>query len=633
MCETLKRSPERVLNSLMKQSKVSGYKFERLYRILFNEEMFYAAYQRIHAKAGNMTKGSDGKTADQMSIPRIERLIAQLKDESYQPHPSRRTYIPKKNGKKRPLGIPSFDDKLVQQVIKMILEAIYEGSFEPTSHGFRPRRSCQTALMGIQKTFTGTKWFIEGDIKGFFDNIDHEVMVNVLKERIADERFIRLIRKFLNAGYIEDWKFNKTYSGTPQGGIISPILANIYLDKFDKYMSEYIRNFYMGGRRRKHPQTSRLNDRKYTLSLKLKTLSDETAKAKIVDEIKSIGKQQLMYPHCDPMDRSVKRLQYVRYADDFLIGVIGSKAECVRIKEDIAQYMSNVLKLELSAEKTLITNAKKPAKFLGYDIYIHKSNETKRNKLGQLVRTFNNKIILHVTTETMKNKLMEYGAVKFDYSTGKELWKPKAREYLMNDSLVDIMTRYNAEIRGLYNYYAIANNSSSLNAFSYIMEYSMYRTFAGKLQSSARKVIAKYYKNKVFAVPYTTSKGETKLCVFYNGGFKRQEKADVKYRDELTQVYTRTEPTLIGRLKAGKCELCGADTNEAVMFQIRTLKELKGTTDWERKMLKKRRKTLVLCPDCNGKAHHRYTGIIDGEPDTSRGVSPVLGGVWANLPQ
>ncbi|GHU88854.1 maturase [Bacteroidia bacterium] len=587
----------------MKQSKVSGYKFERLYRILFNEEMFYVAYQRIYAKAGNMTKGSDGKTADQMSILRIEHLIEKLRDESYQPHPSRRTYIPKKNGKKRPLGIPSFDDKLVQQVIKMILEAIYEESFEPTSHGFRPRKSCQTALIGIQRTFTGTKWFIEGDIKGFFDNISHEVLINALKERIADERFIRLIRKFLNAGYVEDWTYNKTYSGTPQGGIISPILANIYLDKFDKYMSEYIQNFNTGGRRRKHPQTSRLNDKKYKLALKLKTLNDENAKAKIADEIRSISKQQLMYPHSDHMDASIKRLKYIRYADDFLIGLIGSKADCAQIKEDIANYMSNTLKLELSAEKTLITNAQRPAKFLGYDIYIHNSNVTKRNKLGYLVRTFNNKIILHVTTETMRNKLMEYGAVKFDCRTGKEIWKSKAREYLMNDSLLDIITRYNAEIRGLYNYYAIANNSSSLNTFSSVMEYSMYKTYAGKLQCSVSKAIDKFYKNKKFAIPYTTSKGEPKLRIFYNGGFKRQEKADVLYQDNLPQIYTRTEPTLIQRLKACKCELCGATTNETVMLQVRTLKELKGTSDWENKMLKKHRKTLVLCKDCNDKAH------------------------------
>ena len=224
------RNSENVLNILSEHSNVSGYKFERLYRILFNEQIFYAAYQRIYAKQGNMTSGMDGKTIDQMSVLRIDNLIVSLRDESYKPHPARRVYIPKKNGNKRPLGIPSFEDKLVQEVVRMILGAIYEGYFEYSSHGFRPNKSCHTALTHIQKTFSGTKWFIEGDIKGFFDNINHEVLINALRERIADERFIRLIRKFLNAGYVEDWKFHKTYSGTPQGGLISPILANIYLD-------------------------------------------------------------------------------------------------------------------------------------------------------------------------------------------------------------------------------------------------------------------------------------------------------------------------------------------------------------------------------------------------------------------
>lgn len=213
------RNPEVILNTLSSHSKVEDYKYERIYRILFNEELFMLAYEKIKSKPGNMTPGTDGKTIDGMTLKRITTLIDSLKDESYQPQPAKRVYIPKKNGKKRPLGIPSFEDKLVQEATRMILEAIYEGHFEDTSHGFRPFKSCHTALTCIQHTFTGVKWFVEGDIKGFFDNIDHSMLIGILRKRIADERFLRLVWKFLKAGYIEDWKYNNTFSGTPQGGL------------------------------------------------------------------------------------------------------------------------------------------------------------------------------------------------------------------------------------------------------------------------------------------------------------------------------------------------------------------------------------------------------------------------------
>ncbi|MCR4719017.1 MAG: group II intron reverse transcriptase/maturase, partial [Firmicutes bacterium] len=174
------RNPVNVLNSLSQHSNNEQYRYQRLYRLLYNKEMYSVAYQKIYAKEGNMTKGSDDRTIDGMSLERIEKLINSLKDESYQPAPARREYIPKKNGKMRPLGIPSFEDKLLQEVVRMVLEAIYEGYFEPTSHGFRPKCSCHTALTCIQKYYTGSSWFIEGDIKSFFDEIDHNVMIDTL---------------------------------------------------------------------------------------------------------------------------------------------------------------------------------------------------------------------------------------------------------------------------------------------------------------------------------------------------------------------------------------------------------------------------------------------------------------------
>jgi group II intron reverse transcriptase/maturase len=565
--------------------------------------MFYVAWQNIYAKPGNMTKGTDGKTADRMSITRIERLIETLKDETYQPNPARRVYIPKKNGKKRTLGIPSFDDKLVQEVIRMILEAIYEGYFEYSSHGFRPDKSCHTALTHIQNSFSGTKWFIEEDIKGFFDNINHEILINTLKERIADDRFIRLIRKFLNAGYIEDWKFHNTYSGAPQGGIVSPILANIYLDKFDKHMSEYAQTFNKGEKRHRSTEARRFEKKKRCLKQKLETEKDESSRKELIKAIREVEKERTKYPHGDEMDTNWRRMKYVRYADDFLIGVIGSKTECVQIKADIAQYMSNRLKLELSGEKTLITNAKKPAKFLGYDIFVRKSNDTKRDKFGNPVRMFNNKIVLYVTTEVMKKKLMEYDAVEFDYSTGKEVWKPKARSYMKNNEMLDILTQYNAEIRGFYNYYSIANNSPVIDSFYNIMEYSMYKTFACKLESSVKKVCYKYKKNRIFSLPYTDSKGQVKYRVFYNEGFKRKTAKMESFYDIIPNTFKCKYPSLAERLKDKTCELCG-NKSDTTMFQVRSLKLLKGKTDWERLMLKKHRKTLAVCESCNKKIHN-----------------------------
>lgn len=590
---------ERVLKALSDHSQSSDYKYERLYRYLFSEEMFAVAYQRIYAKQGNMTPGTDGKTIDEMSLERIERLIVSLKDESYQPHPARRVYIPKKNGKKRPLGIPSFEDKLVQEVVRLLLEAIYEGHFEGTSHGFRPHRSCHTALGMIQKSFAGAKWFIEGDIKGFFDNIDHNVLISILRERISDERFLRLIRKFLNAGYVEDWKYNKTYSGTPQGGIVSPILANIYLDKFDKYIKEYAAKFRKGDRRSINPDYWRLNNKKNRLKQKLQKTSDEQMRKSYLYEIAQLSKQMLSIPHKDAMDADFRRLQYVRYADDFLISVIGSKSECETIKADITQFMREQLKLELSDEKTLITHAQDKAKFLGYEIFIRKSDAVKRNKDGVLKRDFNGAVVLTLNSAVIQKKLTEYNALEVRNIDGKDIWWSKPRRYMTPMKPEDILAQYNAEIRGLYNYYSLATNvSKECASFAFIMKMSMFKTLGWKLNTSARKVRQKYQKDKDFVIPYNDAKGKQKYRVFYNEGFKkRNAQFDVDY-DKLPQTMYVPYPSLVERLKDGRCELCGKD-GKVVMHHVRTLTKLKGNNEWEKLMLQRHRKTLVVCEDCN----------------------------------
>lgn len=596
------RSPERVLNSLNEHSKDSSYKFERLYRILFNEELFYVAYQKIASNGGSTTKGSDGRSIDEMSLARIETLIASLKDESYQPHPSRRVHIPKKNGKTRPLGIPAFEDKLVQEVVRMILEAIYEGHFETTSHGFRPKRSCHTALLHIQKTFSGAKWFIEGDIKGFFDNIDHDVLVQILRERISDDRFIRLIRKFLKAGYVEDWTFHNTYSGMPQGGIVSPILANIYLDKLDKYVKEYIRHFDMGTKRRPGKESNDLaNERKRTVR-KLKKIKDGTEKAALVARLKAIEQERAAFPSGDEMDGSYRRLKYIRYADDFILGVIGSKEDALRIKEDIKSFLSASLALELSEEKTLITHTGKSAKFLGYEITVTRNNHQRRDVQGRLRRTYGKRVRLNVSMATLRDKLLEYGAMEIKLRNGKEIWKPKCRSGLIFNDDLEILDRYNRETVGFCNYYLIANNCVVLHNFRYIMEYSMYKTFAGKYRSTVRKINKKYRRNKLFTVKYE-QKGVIKSRTFYKTSFKRRTTAFNGSCDiEPYSIADVSRTNLTDRLKAEKCELCGT-TGKLIMHHVRNLKDLKGKESWERLMSARRRKTIALCPSCHRLRH------------------------------
>lgn len=596
------RSPERVLNSLNEHSKDSSYKFERLYRILFNEELFYVAYQKIASNGGSTTKGSDGRSIDEMSLARIETLIASLKDESYQPHPSRRVHIPKKNGKTRPLGIPAFEDKLVQEVVRMILEAIYEGHFETTSHGFRPKRSCHTALLHIQKTFSGAKWFIEGDIKGFFDNIDHDVLVGILRERISDDRFIRLIRKFLKAGYVEDWTFHNTYSGMPQGGIVSPILANIYLDKLDKYVKEYIQHFDKGTKRRPGKESNNLaNERKRTVR-KLKKVKDGTEKAVLVARLKAIEQERAAFPNGDEMDGSYRRLKYIRYADDFILGVIGSKEDAQRIKEDIKSFLSESLALELSEEKTLITHTGKSAKFLGYEITVTRNNHQRRDVRGHLRRTYGKRVRLNVSMATLRDKLLEYGAMEIKLRNGKEVWKPKCRSGLIFNDDLEILDRYNRETVGFCNYYLIANNCVVLHNFRYIMEYSMYKTFAGKYRSTVRKINKKYRRNKLFTVKYE-QKWVIKSRTFYKTSFKRRTTAFNGSCDiEPYSIADVSRTNLTDRLKAEKCELCGA-TGKLIMHHVRNLKDLKGKESWERLMSARKRKTIALCPSCHRLRH------------------------------
>ena len=603
------RSPQNVLESLSSKACNSNYQYQRLYRNLYNPEFYLTAYQKIQAKQGSMTAGTDGKTVDGMGMKRINALIAKLRDYSYQPSPARRTYIPKANGKKRPLGIPSFDDKLVQEVVRRILESIYEPTFLNTSHGFRPKRSCHTALQYVQKNFTGVKWFVEGDIKGCFDHVDHHVLVNILRRRIQDEHFIGLIWKFLKAGYMEDWVYHNTYSGTPQGSIISPILANIYLNELDVFIAQYAQTFRQGYKRRINPAYKKPLDKRRGKQEWLKRneykISQEQ-KAAVKAEIDEINQYLRTIPYVDPMDDGYKRLVYVRYADDFLIGVIGSKVDAKQVKADVGQFIRQQLHLELSQEKTLITHGSDFAQFLSFQITTSTEQNSTRTKAGYIKRSYTGRIKLYVPKEKWLKRLLSYGALKIQYDKNngnKEIWKPICRSGLRNLDDLEILNQYNAEIRGLYNYYRIAHNATVLNNFLYVMKYSMYKTFAGKYRTSMRKIIQKYTKNRDFVITYQGKSGE-KSVVFYNQGMRRDTHVSTTDPDIIGRARENGNYTsLIQRLRGCQCEWCGATDVEIEIHHVKKLKDLSGRAEWERHMIARRRKTMALCHNCHVKLH------------------------------
>lgn len=600
-------NPGVILDNLAQKTKVNkNYKHQRLYRNLYNQEFYLHAYGELTKREGNMTAGADGITLDGFKIERIDKLIDSLRDESYQPNPAVRKYIPKKNGGKRPLGIPSIEDKMVQQVVKTILENIYEQIFSNNSHGFRPNRSCHTALEHAKVNFQGATWFIEGDIKGFFDNINHDVLINLLRKRIDDERFLRLIRKFLNAGYIEDWKFFNTYTGTPQGGIISPILANIYLHELDEYMQQYKDKFDKGDTRKRNNEYRKYEARIGRAKKKLQQQDlDENIREQIICELKANRKMLLSMPNRDPYDKSYRRIQYVRYADDFLVAVIGSKQEAEEIKQDIKSFLKTQLDLDLSAEKTLITNATKPAKFLSYELSVVRDSRITTTETGAKKRTLNGMIMLKMPSSVVREKLLSYEAIKIiNQRNKKEIWKPKHRTKLLHLDAVEIFLTYNAEIRGLYSYYKLAYNVSYLHKFAHNMKYSLVKTLAGKYKTTGTDIFRKFKKDGIFGIEYSTKKGK-KFLPFYDQGFTKATKADINNKVDIlpnTKKYA-DYVGVVKRLLAEECEWCGASNVPVEVHHIRKVKDLKGKKRWEKVMIARKRKTMTLCLSCHDDLH------------------------------
>jgi group II intron reverse transcriptase/maturase len=587
------RNAETVLGIIRDRGR-RGLPLEDVYRQLFNPDLYLYAYGRIATNRGALTPGATDETADGMALAKVQRIIGLHRQERYRWTPVRRVHIPKKNGTTRPLGIPTWSDKLLQEVIRLILEAYYEPQFSPRSHGFRPGRGCHTALGEIHRTWKGTVWFIEGDIKGCFDTLDHGVLLGILREGIHDNRFLRLVERLLAAGFLEEWRYGRTLSGSPQGGVVSPLLANVYLDRLDRFVEDVLIPEYTRGTHRKtNPAYRKLTD------------AIRRARTEAPGEVRRLLKAAQAIPSKVTHDPGYRRLRYVRYADDFLLGFTGPRSEAEDIKRRIGDYLRDDLKLELADDKTLVTHGRtRAATFLGYEVTVMHDDHrrTRRRGGGTPRRSITGNIGLKVPPTVVREHCQAY-------SNG---GKPVHRPELLNNDAFSIVAEYEATFRGLANYYRMAYNLHRLARLKWTMETSLTKTLARKLRVSVREVYRRYRtttqteRGPRVALRVTVARGGKRPLVATWGLASLARDTNAELDDDPERIgYRRTE--LVQRLLADTCELCGSTENVEV-HHVKALKDLersgrRGKPDWAKVMIARQRKTLVVCRRCHTAIH------------------------------
>jgi group II intron reverse transcriptase/maturase len=587
------QSAETVLGVLRERGR-RGLPCEELYRQLFNPQLYLLAYGRIYANQGAMTPGATQETADGMSMERIDAIIDVMRHERYRFAPARRIYIPKRNGKLRPLGLPTWSDKLVGEVVRLLLEAYYEPRFSDRSHGFRPGRGCHTALRHVANAWTATTWFIEADISDCYGSFDHDIMIKILSEHIHDGRFLRLMRHMLKAGYLEEWTWHPTLSGVPQGGVVSPVLSNIYLHKVDEYVETVLIPQYTRGVGRKPNLAYRSVNKQ---AQRARRRGDRT-------KVRELRRRMHSMPSHDPRDPGYRRLRYVRYADDQLLGFTGPKAEAERIKDQLAMFLREDLGLELSADKTLITHARtRAARFLGYEIIVQHAN-TSRTAHGR--RTANGTIALRVPLDVITAKCAPY----------LRRGKPALRSALQNLDDYHIVNTFGAQYRGIVQYYLLATDVWRLSRLCWAAETSMLKTLSRKHHSSVSKMAARHkaklvtpYGPRICFEASIERVGRRPLVARFGGIPLVRNKAAV-LTDRSPAQGPHPHKELVARLLKRQCELC-KQKGTVVVHQVRKLASLQGPEsgrpDWMALMAKKRRKTLVVCPSCHDTIHGHPT--------------------------
>src|SRR3989440_3486808 len=606
-----------------------GKRINGLFRLMEDPILWYEAYANIYSNDGAITKGVDNTTLDGFSEKRVKSIIQRLTDGTYRFKPVRRTYILKANGKKRPLGISSGDDKLVQEVVRIILERIYEPIFEDSSHGFRPGRSPHTALMQIGEQWQSVKWLVDIDIQDYFTTINHEILMKLLAKKIEDKRFLHLIQAMLDAGYLEDWTYHATYSGVPQGSICAPILANVYLHELDLFMKDTKERFEKGKKRKKNLIYNRYT---YTIKRLRKEIDDLKGKKgkegtlqALQQEIRRIDQLRKQLPSGDPFDTEYKRLYFCRYADDFIVGIIGSHQDAERVRQEMRNFIEETLKLTIAEEKSHIQPSKKGATFVGYEVKTYSGDRIVKVKRGPRHTTFkavSERLQLHIPSGKQQQFCSDKGYG--DYATT----KAAHRRGLTQQSDAEIIIAFNGELRGLMNYYALAFNvKTHMNKLYYIWKRSLLKTLANKHKTSTTKIIKRLKTEEGLVLTVQGKKKTRTIRVFQLKDFEPIASHHAKV-DTPPNIFmlTLNRSELIRRLNASQCEYCETTSGPFEVHHIRKMKDVsQGKTAWQKMMAARNRKTLILCLNCHHLLHagklpdREYRKRqVKGEPDARK---------------
>jgi retron-type reverse transcriptase len=560
-----------------------------LYRLLYRKGLYAVAYQQITAKAGS--PGAGKATSYGSLLAEIEDTIKQLRDESYQPASVQQISVPGFHGKLR--------DKVLQEVLRLVMEAIYDSPdgplFESTSHGFRKGRSPHTALKEVQRTWSGVNWFITGDMRSCFDELNQEKLIEILGAKIQDQRFLNLVRKLLKSGYIDqEWRGRNSLIGIPQGGILSPLLANVLLDRLDKFVEQLRETHEKGKARRASREYRALVAQRQVLA------TQGLAKSK---EFRQIVRQLREMPSLDPNDEGFIRLKYVRYADTWLIGITGSRQFAEVIRENISEFLKNELKQTPGDDKMRIVHARTgQAEFLGMLISIGRVSPT-----GQRVVPSTSaggpqpqgrppawEVILQCPIDDLIRRLAEKG---FCDANG----KPQGKGAYTSLDAGQSILRYSSINRGLQQYYRVCDNFGELTRVQYVLKYSLAKTLAEKY----RKSVARILQDGEIKHISTTSKGEQKEVRFsINRNWRRDRSAwsTKPFIDQAGLVAQRR----IHRQLPSVCVLCGEEHHVA-MHHVRHLRRLdekrKDDTGLTRIIGTFNRKQLPLCKECYNAVH------------------------------